>query len=221
MKIFRVVCTILLFSQIIFAQTTIQYTPEFTPFGLCTIPVGFFGMKSGDRAGSALTGFGAGADFALVTDKHISMVATLIYSPNKIDEEEWRKEAQVPDDVQTDFGSYESLFLLGGARIEYPVANNYEIFGMAQVGMLFEKYPALNAKNDINRLTATSSSSSSFAFSGGLGMKLFKSYHLSARYFYGNPEFKQDITSTLWYYYIIASGKQSISMVMIIAGYVF
>ena len=211
----------LLTQAYLIAQTQLTFSPELTVYGLRTIPTGKFASTSDDNSGFAKSGFGAGVDFALVTQKNVAVVATLNYSTNPIDGEGLKAYNNLPSNVNVQIESYTSMFLMGGARVDIPVAESVQPFGMVQVGLLLGSYPGYKVEDQFIRLSASSASSSSLAFGATVGVKVLGSIHASFRYLTAKPNYQSEISYTLFNGKIVATGEIPTSMVMVVLGYTF
>jgi len=190
--------------------------PVFTLFVGLSSPVGEFGATD-ENGGGALPGLCFGGDLSLQMGSGIGWVSSVSFMFNSLDD----KALALPDSfhASVDAGSWFLITPMTGIRFGGLVSPQVELFGLGQIGLVFGNSPetkvTVYTSTYQGTIIAGSASATAFAFGLGGGVILNKHLTASLRYMHSDPEYTISVGP------LSAKGKQSTSVLQIVAGYTF
>jgi hypothetical protein len=181
---------------------------SFGVYGALSLPMGAFSDDSGDKAGAAKLGFGAGVQIGLPIVESPSGVFDIMgdvaFLHNPIDE----KTSGIKD------GAYTNIPVMGGIRYSAILNPDFSIYGMGLAGVDIAMFSDIKA---LNGTTYSSSTETSFAFGIGAGVIFSEKFNVGVRYLsLGTPKYEFSANGTTVGYI-----ETSISMLLITAGISF
>jgi len=161
------------------------------------LPNGDFGSTNAnsDNSGGAATGFSVGADVGVPVAKGLSWWTSFYFVSNALSEDYVKSATGETSAITGELSSWTTIWPMTGIRYAAAVSDQIDLFGGAQVGMLFGTTPEPSATQGPVRFSAESASSSAVAFSFTGGLILNDRFTGSIRYMTGQPTYKYKVTT--------------------------
>ena len=156
-----------------------------------SLPQGDFGSTSGKTAGYATTGFCAALDATKMLSETASWVSTFNLSLNKMDESIISSQI---GGLSVSTGYYATSWIMTGFGFETPVSLVSNLYAVGQIGALYSNFPDITISSGGSSITQTTTSSLTFALGFIVGIK-FEKVKIGVRYYYGNPEYEESVSS--------------------------
>ena len=163
--------------------------------------IGDFASTSNDpNAGFAQFGFNAGVEYDLLPGwEHFAWSSGFYYITNDYESDVFNRGV---DMLLLESGSYGSYALLTGAKWHYPLSDNFHLYAVGQAGYVYTNGPYFNgvpqADPEGPLFEFEMGSSSSTAFSVGIGFLANQRTVFALRYFYlGTHSFSKEVEYTV------------------------
>jgi hypothetical protein len=195
------------------------------------------GFDVGDDAGFASIGGGIGAEITVLTGlKGLTWNSGFTFIVNSTDASGATKAFKniLGDtvDVKFEFGNWIQLPIMTGLKYSYNLSDNWQLYGIAQIGLTIIKAPTRTATVSGNIVDErTYDISQEFGYSFGVGMAIFNDFDLGLRYFnFRSPKFNGERTLSMSYFNrayemvgtdVILGEEFPVSFLLITAGYHF
>lgn len=193
------------------------------------------GFKTGDKIGLAQTGFGIGIELnTAVWTKGMNWIISAKLLINSASGEEiqsmYRSGWGDTVDVEIDMGNWINLPLMTGLKYKYDIFNDFECYGLVQVGANFSQAPSLKATVGSETIEQTSYEFiADYAVELGVGIVFKQKYNLGVNYFNGGaPRYRGTRELNPLYFpgifnvkTDIISEERSISMFTVVFGILF
>ncbi len=196
---------------IIFITFSISYSQSVEVFGGIALPQGDFGDDSGEGAGLAETGFGAGLQFnSDLNTPGLSWITSASLLINSTDESPAKNalkgEYGYDADIDVSIDSWMNIPLLTGLKYisQNPGTMNFYFIGQIGINIVvppdqnisLSVYDSYYGFMDMN-IDQSNDSANSFAFLVGGGLLISENINVGIRYFgLGEPEIKSKIRGT-------------------------
>ena len=155
-------------------------------FGGLSMPQGEFGDDEfEDDAGFAKMGFCIGGEYIkALNSPGLSWVTSISVVLNGLDADPIGDgySEETGEDLSADAGSYINVPIMTGLRYHTETSPTMQMYGIAQVGLNYMKYPTVELKSDYGSADIEIDATTSFGFAIGGGIILNNKFNIGLRY---------------------------------------
>ncbi|NTV45395.1 MAG: porin family protein [Chlorobiales bacterium] len=189
---------------------------SFGIYGGVSLPMGDFADDSGDKAGLAKLGFGGGLQVTFpLGSQGLELIGDAAFLYNPLDEDK----SGIKD------AAYTNIPVMAGLRYVGTINPDFSIYAMGLAGINIASFSDIEIQNADGYGSPgkiTFDSATSFGFGFGAGVIFSESFNIGAKYLIlGEPEYKGKLTVEGYTGSADFNIKQSVSMIVITAGFVF